>query len=74
VFRCLPTNAVRSLRALREYVGVQNLACVSPELARQHLAQVRGHLVQFPLQFLAEESLLPPLNSKEGVIPVEVWT
>ncbi|XP_043393008.1 phospholipase D2 [Chelonia mydas] len=68
------TDAVRSLRALREYVGVQNLACVSPELARQHLAQVRGHLVQFPLRFLAEESLLPPLNSKEGVIPVEVWT
>ncbi|XP_030402876.1 phospholipase D2 isoform X1 [Gopherus evgoodei] len=74
VFRCLPSNAVRSLRALREYAGVQNLAGVSPDLARQHLAQVRGHLVQFPLRFLAEESLLPPLNSKEGMIPVEVWT
>ncbi|XP_053861774.1 phospholipase D2 isoform X2 [Malaclemys terrapin pileata] len=74
VFRCLPTNAVPSLRALRGYAGVQNLAGVSPELARQHLAQVRGHVVQFPLRFLAEESLLPPLNSKEGMIPVEVWT
>uniref|UniRef100_K7F6G5 Phospholipase n=1 Tax=Pelodiscus sinensis TaxID=13735 RepID=K7F6G5_PELSI len=74
VFRCLPTNAVLSLRALREYAAVQNLACVSPELARQHLAQVQGHLVQFPLEFMAEEYLLPPLNSKEGMIPMEVWT
>ncbi|TFJ98463.1 Phospholipase D2 [Platysternon megacephalum] len=74
VFRCLPTNAVPSLRALRGYAGVQSLAGVRPELARQHLARVQGHLVQFPLRFLAEESLLPPLNSKEGMVPVEVWT
>uniref|UniRef100_A0ABM5EJU0 Phospholipase n=1 Tax=Pogona vitticeps TaxID=103695 RepID=A0ABM5EJU0_9SAUR len=74
VFRCLPTDAVPSHRALRDYVAVENLASASPSLARDHLLQVRGHLVQFPLDFLAEESLLPPLNSKEGMIPVEVWT
>ncbi|XP_053115451.1 phospholipase D2 isoform X2 [Hemicordylus capensis] len=74
VFRCLPSDAVKSHRALREYVSVENLASVSPIVARNHLQKVEGHLVQFPLEFLAEESLLPPLSSKEGMIPVEVWT
>ncbi|KAH0626010.1 hypothetical protein JD844_000707 [Phrynosoma platyrhinos] len=74
VFRCLPTDAVQSHRALRDYVSVENLASVSPIIARDNLKKVQGHLVRFPLEFLAEESLLPPLNSKEGMIPVEVWT
>uniref|UniRef100_A0A8D2LID4 phospholipase D n=1 Tax=Varanus komodoensis TaxID=61221 RepID=A0A8D2LID4_VARKO len=74
VFRCLPTDAVQSSRALRDYVSVENLASASPSVAREHLQNVRGYLVQFPLEFLAEEYLLPPLNSKEGMIPVEVWT
>uniref|UniRef100_A0A8D1RWC6 Phospholipase n=2 Tax=Sus scrofa TaxID=9823 RepID=A0A8D1RWC6_PIG len=74
IFRCLPSNATRSLRALREYVAVEPLATVSPPLARSELTQVQGHLVHFPLKFLEEESLLPPRGSKEGMIPLEVWT
>uniref|UniRef100_G1PSU6 Phospholipase n=1 Tax=Myotis lucifugus TaxID=59463 RepID=G1PSU6_MYOLU len=74
IFRCLPSNATRSLRTLREYVGVEPLAIVSPPLARSELTQVKGHLVHFPLKFLEDESLLPPLSSKEGVMPLEVWT
>uniref|UniRef100_A0A2K6C213 Phospholipase n=1 Tax=Macaca nemestrina TaxID=9545 RepID=A0A2K6C213_MACNE len=74
IFRCLPTNATRSLRTLREYVAVEPLATVSPPLARSELTQVQGHLVHFPLKFLEDESLLPPLGSKEGMIPLEVWT
>lgn len=74
IFRCLPSNATRSLRALREYVAVEPLAMVSPPLARSELTQVQGHLVHFPLKFLEDESLLPPLGSKEGVMPLEVWT
>ncbi|XP_063157864.1 phospholipase D2 isoform X1 [Candoia aspera] len=74
VFRCLPTNAVRSHRALREHVAVESLASLSPILARDRLRAVRGLLVGFPLEFLAEEHLLPPLNCKEGMIPTEVWT
>ncbi|XP_059763026.1 phospholipase D2 isoform X3 [Balaenoptera ricei] len=74
IFRCLPSNATRSLRALREYVAAEPLATVSPPLARSELTQVQGHLVHFPLKFLEDESLLPPLGSKEGMIPLEVWT
>uniref|UniRef100_A0A670KFM1 Phospholipase n=1 Tax=Podarcis muralis TaxID=64176 RepID=A0A670KFM1_PODMU len=74
VFSCLPTDAVKSRRDLHHHVSKKSLASESPILARDHLQKVRGHLVQFPLDFLAEEYLLPPLNSKEGMIPVEVWT
>lgn len=74
IFRCLPSNATRSLRALREYVTVEPLAMVSPPLARSELTQVQGHLVHFPLKFLEDESLLPTLGSKEGMMPLEVWT
>ncbi|XP_036882838.1 phospholipase D2 isoform X1 [Manis javanica] len=34
IFRCLPSNATRSLRALREYVAVEPLAMRSDTLAR----------------------------------------
>ncbi|XP_012515393.1 PREDICTED: phospholipase D2 isoform X3 [Propithecus coquereli] len=74
IFRCLPSNATRSLRTLREYVAVEPLATVSPPLARSELTRIQGHLVHFPLKFLEDESLLPPLGSKEGMIPLEVWT
>ncbi|XP_020822230.1 phospholipase D2 isoform X1 [Phascolarctos cinereus] len=74
IFRCLPSNATRSLRVLREYGSVEPLATVSPEIACSELTQIQGYLVHFPFKFLEEESLLPPLGSKEGVIPLEVWT
>ncbi|KAG9471433.1 phospholipase D2 [Eleutherodactylus coqui] len=74
VFRCLPTNTVQSHRVRQAYTSIQSLACTDPGLSREMLGRVRGHLVEFPLYFLVEENLLPPLNSKEGVIPTEVWT
>ncbi|KAJ6654968.1 hypothetical protein lerEdw1_006439 [Lerista edwardsae] len=69
VFRCLPTDAVQTHRALREYVSVENLASASPTVARDHLQNVEGHLVRFPLAFLAEESLLPPPAQQGGHDP-----
>ncbi|MGH0183768.1 UNVERIFIED_CONTAM: hypothetical protein FKN15_012697 [Acipenser sinensis] len=74
VFRCLPSDSFPSLRSLKDRAGEEKLANTDPQGAREKLAGVRGHLVQFPLDFLSEESLLPPLNSREGMIPVEVWT
>ncbi|XP_041093277.1 phospholipase D1-like [Polyodon spathula] len=74
VFRCLPSNSFPSLRSLKDRGGEERLADADPQRAQEQLARVRGHLVQFPLDFLSEESLLPPLNSREGMIPVEVWT
>lgn len=65
---------MRSHRALRDHVAVDSLASLHPARARDRLQALRGLLVSFPLEFLAEEHLLPPLNCKEGMIPTEVWT
>ncbi|XP_078389909.1 phospholipase D2-like [Cetorhinus maximus] len=74
VFKSLPSNSAPSLVELREFVSAPGLVTSVPEEAREKLKSVRGFLVQYPLYFLCEEYLLPPLNSKEGMVPVEVWT
>ncbi|XP_043539599.1 phospholipase D1-like [Chiloscyllium plagiosum] len=74
VFKCLPSNSAPSLVELREFVSAPSLLTQDPEKVHEKLRGIRGYLVQFPLYFLCEESLLPPLNSKEGMVPLEVWT
>ncbi|KAL4659938.1 phospholipase D2 [Arapaima gigas] len=74
VFCCLPSNSVRSLRALRELNPRDRLCEMEPERAREELKAVQGLLVHFPLDFLSDENLLPPLSSKERMVPMEVWT
>ncbi|XP_063059494.1 phospholipase D2 [Engraulis encrasicolus] len=74
VFHCLPSDSIRSMAALQAHVNISSLNETDPEAAREELKAVRGILVHFPLHFLCDENLLPPLSSKEGIIPVEVWT
>ncbi|XP_068456617.1 phospholipase D2 [Clinocottus analis] len=74
VFKCLPHNAVHNMRQLKEHANEERLCDTDPEQAREELKAVRGLLVHFPLRFLCEENLLPPLNTKEGMAPVGLWT
>ncbi|XP_038642758.1 phospholipase D1-like [Scyliorhinus canicula] len=74
VFKPLPSNSAPSLVELREFVAAPGLVTEDPEEAREKLRNVHGFLVQYPLYFLCEEHLLPPLNSREGMVPMEVWT
>ncbi|XP_074467249.1 phospholipase D2 [Sebastes fasciatus] len=74
VFKCLPDNSVHNMRELKEFSSEQRLRDTDPEQAREELKAVRGLLVHFPLKFLCEENLLPPLNTKEGMAPVGLWT
>ncbi|XP_058630844.1 phospholipase D2 [Onychostoma macrolepis] len=74
VFRCLPLDSIRNLRELQEHVNAQNLSLTDPEKAKEELQDIQGILVHFPLHFLCEEYLLPPLKSKERMVPMEVWT
>lgn len=74
VFCCLPCNAVHNMRELRDHTCRERLCDSDPEQAREELKAVRGLLVHFPLRFLRDESLLPPLSSKEGMVPVGLWT
>ncbi|KAG5852016.1 hypothetical protein ANANG_G00057960 [Anguilla anguilla] len=74
VFQCLPTDSIHSLRALKELSSVERLCDTDPERAREELEAIKGLLVHFPLCFLSEENLMPPLSSKERMVPMDVWT
>ncbi|KAJ0059938.1 hypothetical protein NL108_015863 [Boleophthalmus pectinirostris] len=74
VFRCLPSSDVRSITELESFLSKPGLEKEDPTRAREELKKIRGFAVQFPLQFLAEQNLLPPIGSKEAMVPMEVWT
>ncbi|XP_051564751.1 phospholipase D1-like isoform X4 [Myxocyprinus asiaticus] len=74
VFRCLPTDAVLNYRILRDYMSRPCMAAEDPAQACAELKKIQGFLVQFPLYFLSEENLFPSFNSKEGIMPIELWT
>ncbi|XP_049605917.1 phospholipase D1 [Syngnathus scovelli] len=74
VFRCLPSSDVRNLQELENYLSKPGLDQEDPARAQEELKKIRGFVVQFPLQFLSEQNLLPPIGSKEAMMPMEVWT
>ncbi|XP_073719791.1 phospholipase D1 isoform X2 [Misgurnus anguillicaudatus] len=74
VFRCLPSSDVRTIMELEGYLSKPGLEKEDFARAQEELKKIRGFLVQFPLQFLCDQNLLPPIGSKEGMVPMEVWT
>ncbi|XP_054436526.1 phospholipase D1 isoform X2 [Pteronotus mesoamericanus] len=74
VFRCLPSDEVHNLIQLRDFITKPILAKEDPIRAEEELRKIRGFLVQFPFYFLASESLLPSVGTKEAIVPMEVWT
>lgn len=74
MFRCLPSSDVRNIMELEGYLAKSGLERNDPARAQEELKKIRGFLVQFPLQFLSDQNLLPPIGSKEAMVPMEVWT
>ncbi|XP_017292411.1 phospholipase D1-like isoform X1 [Kryptolebias marmoratus] len=74
VFKCPPCDNVHNMQQLREYNDEKPLSETDSEQAEEELKAVRGLLVHFPLNYLCEENLLPPLICKEGMAPSTVWT
>lgn len=74
VFRCLPSSDVRNMSELEGFLAKPGLAKEDPARAQEELKKIRGFLVQFPLQFLCEQNLLPPVGTKEAMAPLELWT
>ncbi|KAL1022014.1 hypothetical protein UPYG_G00021080 [Umbra pygmaea] len=74
VFRCLPTSQVRNMAELESYQVTPGLAQSDPDKAKEDLQRIRGFLVQFPLDFLSEQNLMPSVGTKEGIVPTEIWT
>ncbi|XP_036377127.1 phospholipase D1-like isoform X2 [Megalops cyprinoides] len=74
VFRCLPSSDVRNTAELEAFLSKPGLDKDDPARAAEELKKIRGFLVQFPLYFLSEQNLLPPIGSKEAMVPTEIWT
>ncbi|XP_037918179.1 phospholipase D2 isoform X3 [Hermetia illucens] len=74
VFKCIPTDNVKSFLALKKYQEEPALCKTDPERAMRRINNIQGHLVHLPLEFLNTETLTPPGTSKEGLIPTSVWT
>jgi len=75
VFECAPSDRLRTLEqyAANEENATRALAYRDPKTAAKLLATVRGHLVQYPLNFLADSVLTPPLLSPEDIMGVIVF-
>ncbi|XP_032356974.1 phospholipase D1a [Etheostoma spectabile] len=74
VFRCLPSSLVRNMSELEQYQSKPGLAHTDLGRAQEELRKIRGFLVQFPLDFLSEENLMPSVGTKESMVPTEIWT
>ncbi|XP_043191252.1 phospholipase D1-like isoform X2 [Amphibalanus amphitrite] len=74
VFRCIPTDSVKSFVQLQEYQREVPLALSYPSRAKDMLKDVRGHLVLLPFHFLSDEDLRPKRATKEGLMPTSLWT
>uniref|UniRef100_A0A3Q3GAH9 Phospholipase n=1 Tax=Labrus bergylta TaxID=56723 RepID=A0A3Q3GAH9_9LABR len=74
VFRCLPSSLVRNMSELEQYQSKPGLAQTDLTRAQEELRKIRGFLVQFPLDFLSEQNLMPSVGTKEAMVPTEIWT
>ncbi|NP_001153567.1 phospholipase D1a [Danio rerio] len=74
VFRCLPSSLVRNKQELLSFQSKTGLDKEDPLKAQELLKKIRGFLVQFPLDFLCEENLMPSVGTKEHMVPTEIWT
>lgn len=64
VFRCLPSSLVRNLQELLSFQSKPGLDKEDPAKAHEMLKKIRGFLVQFPLDFLSEQNLMPSVGTK----------
>lgn len=74
VFRCIPNDSVRNFVTLKKYSDDTALCKSNPDEAEIKLKDIKGFLVDLPLNFLCEEILTPSNLSREGVLSTNLWT
>ncbi|KAI9485673.1 MAG: hypothetical protein EXX96DRAFT_494975 [Benjaminiella poitrasii] len=81
LFRCVPDDTVHTFEQHRKFLPdptkIPHGHIADPDLhgrdIRQQLAKVRGHLVQFPTNYLKDENMLGSLI-RETVTPMIIFT
>lgn len=74
VFRCIPNDQVRNFVTLKKYNDEPALCKTNNDESERRLKDVKGFLVDLPLNFLCEELLTPPNLSREGIVGMTLWT
>lgn len=76
VFNCIPTDAVHSFNELKRYQEEhpETLWHKDRVLANRKIDLIQGYIVDFPLEFLCNETLTPKNISMEGMMPTSLWT
>lgn len=74
VFHCIPTDHVNNFEEMRDYMNVDPLYITEISKAEKMLEDIKGHIVLWPLEFLCDENLQPPVKTVEGIMPVALWT
>lgn len=74
IFKCIPNDNVRNFVSLRKYNNVPAFCKTNPEEAETKLKEIKGFLVDLPLNFLCEEILTPSNLSREGIVGMNLWT
>lgn len=70
VFNTIPTNRIRKFTDVER----PKLVLTNPEEALQLCRRIRGFVVEFPLEFAADDVLMPKWNTSEGMAPIFLWT
>ncbi|CAJ0951474.1 unnamed protein product, partial [Mesorhabditis belari] len=74
VFRAYPTDLVESFEEYAKWKSVMTQAEYAPQEAEAKLRDVKGVLVDFPLNFLKQADLAPAITSREGIVGSSVFT
>ncbi|VVC92804.1 unnamed protein product [Leptidea sinapis] len=76
VFHTIPTDSVHTFAELKKYQeeNSDSLWRKDPALANRKIDLIQGYLVDFPLEFLCNETLTPKNTSMEGMMPTSLWT
>ena len=64
IFRCYPDNNIKKLSEVKEFMMGAEKGLYETEAGK-----IKGHIVEFPLEFLSEENLKISVMSKESLLP-----
>jgi len=74
VFRCLPSNELRTFAEVKISRQTDPLYITDPEDAAQLVKGIQGTLVRYPDEFLIDDVIFPPKFAKETLAPEIIWT
>ncbi|UJR32480.1 hypothetical protein I4U23_019942 [Adineta vaga] len=74
VFNAVPTNQIRRFADIEAYNKRSKLKETDPYTAHDKCKQIQGFIVEFPIDFLADDVIKPKWNTSEGIAPMSLWT